>query len=130
MVDIRSDELHDAPGGADPAKERESRSRRSHYFRPEVDVYSTETEMVVLADMPGVRKEDVEVSIHRDELVIEAPAAGRKEEESSLPWGYYRRFKLRTDFDRERIHGHLDEGILRITLPKAISERSRKVSVD
>lgn len=130
MDNIRSDELHDTPGAGDSAQERETRTRRSRYVRPDVDVYSTETEMVVLADMPGVQKQDVEVSIQRDELVIEAPAAGRKEEESSLPWGYYRRFKLRTDFDRERIHGHLEEGILRITLPKAISERSRKVSVD
>jgi HSP20 family protein len=95
-----------------------------------VDIYSTESEMIVLADMPGVRKGDLEITLERDELTIEGKIAGRGEAESALPRGYHRRFRLRTAFDRERIRASLEEGILRVTLPKAATEQPRKIAVD
>jgi len=131
MDRMPSDELRDTPGPGPPASEdREARARRRHYARPAVDIYSTESEMVVLADMPGVRKADLEITVERDELAIEGKIAGRREAESALPWGYHRRFKLRTAFDRERINASLREGILRVTLPKAATEQPRKIAVD
>ncbi|UCC48404.1 MAG: Hsp20/alpha crystallin family protein [Gemmatimonadota bacterium] len=131
MGKIESDELRDVPGaGPSAGEDREARARRRHYARPAVDIYSTESEMVVLADMPGVRKGDLEITLERDELTIEGKIAGRREAESTLPWGYHRRFKLRTAFDRERIQASLEEGILRVTLPKAATEQARKIAVD
>ncbi len=131
MGKIESDELRDVPGaGPSAGEDREARARRRHYARPAVDIYSTESEMVVLADMPGVRKGDLEITLERDELTIEGKIAGRREAESTLPWGYHRRFKLRTAFDREHIRAGLEEGILRVTLPKAATEQARKIAVD
>ncbi|UCC73137.1 MAG: Hsp20/alpha crystallin family protein [Gemmatimonadota bacterium] len=130
MDRIEHDELREAQQSEPTREEREARARRHRYTRPAVDIYSTDTEMVVLADMPGVRKSDLEITLDRDELVIEAKAAGRAEDESSLPWGYYRRFKLKTAFDREGITASLEGGICRISLPKAASEQTRKVKVD
>ena len=130
MDRIDKDELREAQQSEATREAREVRARRRRYVRPPVDIYSTESEMVVLADMPGVQKSDLEVTVERDELVIEARAAGRAEQESTLPWGYYRRFKLKTAFDRERISAALENGIVRITLPKAASEQTRKVKVD
>jgi HSP20 family molecular chaperone IbpA len=126
-----ADELRDTGGPrATSSEDREARSRRRRYARPPVDIYSSEEEMVVLADVPGVRKGDVNVALDGDELVIEAPVSGRQQEESALPWGYYRRFKLRTAFDREGIRAHLEGGILQVTLPKAVTERSQTIPVD
>ncbi len=126
-----SDELHDtADPRSTPEEEREARLRRRRYVRPDVDIHATDSEMVVLADMPGVKKSDLEITLDRDELIIEGKAAGREQEESALPWGYYRRFKLRTAFDRASIRASLQGGLLRITLPKAASERARKVAVE
>lgn len=130
MDRIDKDELREAQPSEATREGREARARRRRYVRPPVDIYSTATEMVVLADMPGVEKGDLDITIERDELVIEARAAGRAEEESSLPWGYYRRFKLKTAFDREGIAASLEGGIARITLPKAASEQARKVKID
>jgi HSP20 family protein len=124
------DELHDVDPDPTPGEERESRMRRRNYVRPEVDIYSTDSEMVVTADVPGVGKKDLNVTLDRDELVIEAVAAGRADDESSLPWGYYRRFRLRTSFDRDAITAHVEGGILEITLPKAASEQPKSVTVD
>jgi HSP20 family protein len=130
MDRIDKDELREAQQSTATREEREARARRRRYVRPLVDIYSTGSEMVVLADLPGVQKDAVDVTVERDELVIEAKAAGRAEQESTLPWGYYRRFRLKTAFDRERIAAALENGILRISLPKAASEQARKVSVD
>lgn len=130
MDRIERDELRETHRSEPTSEEREARARRHRYVRPPVDIYSTGTEMVVLADMPGARKGDLNVTLDKDELVIEAKAAGRADEESTLPWGYYRRFKLKTAFDRERISARLEGGILRITLPKAASERTRRIQVD
>lgn len=112
------------------SEERESRLSRRNYQRPAVDIYSTEDKMVVLADMPGARKEDLDLLLDKDELVIEARVHGRREEESALPWGYQRRFRLRTAFDRKAIRAKLRGGILEVTLPKAARERSQKISID
>lgn len=126
-----NDELQDVDEHARTAEEeREARYKRRRYVRPAVDIYATDEEMVVLADMPGVRKGDVQVTLERDDLIIEGRAAGREAEESALPWGYYRRFKLRTAFERERIRASLRGGVLRVNLPKAPSERARKVVVE
>jgi HSP20 family protein len=130
MDRIDKDELREAQQSTATREEREARARRRRYVRPLVDIYSTGSEMVVLADLPGVQKDAVDVTVERDELDIEAKAAGRAEQESTLPWGYYRRFRLKTAFDRERIAAALENGILRISLPKAASEQARKVSVD
>jgi HSP20 family protein len=131
MDRIGDDELRDLGGPGSPSDaERETRLRRRHYARPAVDIYSTDTEMVVLADLPGVRKSELAITLERDELVIEGRITGREEEESSLPWGYHRRFKLRSAFERDRIRGHIDGGVLEVRLPKSSGEQPRKVALD
>lgn len=125
------DEIHDAQTGTGSAeRDREARLRRRRYARPPVDIFTTEAEITVLADTPGAVKSDLQVTLEGDELVIEAPVRGRAEEESGLPWGYYRRFKLRTAFDREGIHARLEGGVLEIKLPKADSQRAKRVAID
>lgn len=129
---MMTDELSDAQNAAHSSagEDREARIRRRRYVRPAVDIYSTGSEMVVLADMPGVKKGDLEIIVDGDELVIEGSVAGREREESALPWGYHRRFKLRTAFDRDGIRAELEGGILRITLPKVAGGRARKVEIE
>lgn len=131
MSNSGRDELRDVQDSRASVKgEREARLRRRRYSRPNVDIYSTESEMVVLADMPGVTKDDLEVALEEDDLVIEGPVRGRSEHESALPWGYYRRFKLRTPFDRSRIRAGIRGGVLRINLPKAFGQQKEQVPVD
>lgn len=129
MASDRRDELRDSNEESISSDEREARLRRRRYARPDVDIFSTPSEMVVLADMPGVLKSDVEVTVQHDDLVVEGPVAGRAERESALPWGYHRRFHLKTAFDRGGIQASLQGGVLRVVLPKASSERPQKVTV-
>lgn len=129
-MDSYDDELRDTPGDSTEHEDREARLRRRRYTRPPVDIYSTDTEMVVLADMPGVEKGDLQVRLEQEELVIEGPAAGRREEESGLAWGYVRRFKLRTPFDHDRIKAHLENGVLEVTLPKLETDLAKKIEIE
>lgn len=129
MFDDRPDELREPGNESVSADDREARLRRRRYARPDVDIYSTPAEMVVLADMPGVQKSDVDVTIEHDDLVVEGRVAGRAERESALPWGYHRRFRLKTAFDRGGIQASLQSGVLRVVLPKASSERPQRVAV-
>jgi HSP20 family molecular chaperone IbpA len=130
MTADRTDVLRDDPDPrASTGQESEARYRRRNFVRPPVDIYSTDTEMVILADMPGLEKSRLDVTLERDELVIEGKISEREREESSLPWGYHRRFRLRTDFDRNAIHAKLKAGILHLTLPKAASAKPQKVVI-
>ncbi len=131
MERIHDDELRDEPGrGPSASEQREARARRRNFARPAVDIYANDAEMVVLADMPGVEKRALDITLQGDELIIEGTIAGRREEESGLPWGFHRRFRLRTPFDRDRIRARLDDGILEVHLPKAATAQTRKVSID
>lgn len=109
-------EIQDAETGS--TGNREQRTRRLRYVRPTVDIHSTDSQVLVLADVPGVRKSELVVEVEGDYLAIEGRVAGRRERESALPWGYHRRFRLSPGIDRDRIKARLEDGIVRITLGK------------
>lgn len=123
MDEIRDDDRTHL-GSAD-----EERSRRRRYARPAVDIHSKENEITVVADVPGMKKSDLDVTVDGDDLVIDGPVAGRQERESELPWGYYRRFRLRSLVDKDRIDASLEAGVLRITLPRSAPEPAKKVNI-
>lgn len=104
--------------------------KRQRYVRPDVDIFSTDSEVLLLADVPGVPQEDLDLRIEGNELVIEGKAAGREESESRLPWGYYRRFRLSSAVERDRIQAKLEGGVLRITLGKVGAGRAKKVEIE
>lgn len=109
-------------------KERGSGRRR--YAKPAVDIYSSASQVVLLADVPGVTKESLDVRLEGDELVLEGAAAGRAEAESRLPWGYYRRFRLSSAIEREAVHARLENGVVRIELGKVGAGGARRVEVE
>ena len=107
----------------------ESERRRRHYARPPVDIFSDDDAITLIADVPGMLKGDLELMIEEDDLVIEGPVAGRADRESNLPWGYYRRFRLRSAIQREDIRAKLEGGILHVTLPRRPREPSQRIDV-
>jgi HSP20 family protein len=96
-----------------------------------LDVIDREKELVVRAELPGVEKEDVEVTISGDRLMIEAnrefEEVDEKEDFYRHEMGYgklMRTVVLPVEVDHENIHAELKEGILMVTLPKIrVAER-------
>ena len=90
-----------------------------------LDVVDHDEELVVRAELPGVEKEDVNVEITGDRLVIEAEREFEEEDERKdfyrheLGYGkLMRTVSLPVEVDPEKIHAELKEGILTVTLPK------------
>jgi len=116
--------------------EREEGTRPGAYFTPLVDIYETPEELVLVADMPGVSREDVEVHLDGDMLTVEG-RANADEYEGLKPvyveygvGGFYRRFTLGETIDRAGIKALVKNGVLTLHLPKAERARARRIEVE
>jgi len=117
-------------------KEREAQAdaEAGVVARPRVDVLQTEQEVLLLADLPGVRPADVDVRFENGELTIHGrrlPAhAGKKRALWEYePTHYHRAFRLSEDVAADRIEAELKNGVLTVRLPKAEAAKPRRISV-
>jgi HSP20 family molecular chaperone IbpA len=100
---------------------------------PRVDVYENEHEYLIVADLPGVTKQDLRLDIDDDELKLEGTR--NTSQEGALvagecrPVDYRRKFVVPQGVDREKIDAELTAGVLRLKLPKADALRPRQISV-
>lgn len=102
---------------------------------PAVDIVETPTAYVLTADVPGVREEDIEVTVERNLLTLSArrPSSARAEHRrllGELVHGDYRRsFTLPERIDRDAIVAALKNGVLTLTVPKAPALLPRRITV-
>jgi HSP20 family molecular chaperone IbpA len=110
-------------------------TRPGALFTPQVDIFETDTEITLLADMPGVGKEDLTIDLRDNTLTLEgdiAPLDAGKEELVYAEYStgrYYRQFSLSEVIDQAKIDAQLQDGVLRLTLPKVAKATPRKISV-
>ena len=87
-----------------------------------IDVYENENELLLLADLPGVPADGLDVRVENGELTI----AGRRGERTE----YKRVFALDdAGFDLDKVSARQNNGILELRLPKAAQKRARKIDV-
>ena len=102
---------------------------------PPVDVFEDEAAITLLADLPGVPREQLQVRVDGDSLVVEATAATAGPENMELVYGearlptYRRQFTLSRELDASRIDAQLRDGVLRLTIPKAEEAKPRRIQV-
>ena len=117
-----------APKTATEATRPEPRS-----VLPSVDITETRNEYVIEADMPGVTKDTLEVSLEGSELTIVGRRPARPTAEplhvESSGAEFRRSFVLDPAIDTNRLTAHIDQGVLRVRLPKAEAVKPRKVRV-
>lgn len=110
-------------------------TKREKYFIPAVDIFESEGEVTVVAEMPGVTAEGIDVTLEDDVLTIR----GRKDE-AELPGGrillqeyetgnYQRRFTVAETIDQEKIKATVNNGMLRVVLPKTEPAKPKKIEV-
>jgi len=98
---------------------------RNRSVSPRVDILEQANEYLLLADMPGVKPEDVDVSFDKGELTIHGNrSTGRAEKRD-----FYRSFAVSDTVNAERIEAELKNGILTVRLPKVEAVKPRKISV-
>ncbi|MBN1883530.1 MAG: Hsp20/alpha crystallin family protein [Deltaproteobacteria bacterium] len=109
-------------------------TREGVYYRPRVDIYETEKELTLLADLPGVDPKNLEIDLRDDTLTILGKADVEDEERRYLvrEYGvgnYQRQFTLSEVIDQEKISAQLTNGVLTLVLPKVEKAKPRKIAV-
>lgn len=108
---------------------------RSVALLPPVDVTEDEAGITVVADVPGATRESLSLRIDGDTITLEAPIGlelpdGMEAVYAEVRAAHYRRsFTLSRELDRERIDASLQDGVLRLHLPKQAQARPRRIEV-
>jgi len=111
------------------------RVRQTPVFVPRVDVRENESEVVLVADMPGVDETHVSIDLEGSELTLRGTFVPKAPEGYSLTYqeyesgDYERTFTLADTIDREGIRAVVKDGVLRLTLPKAKATQPRRIPV-
>jgi len=115
--------------------EQVERTRDRQVFSPRTDVYETSEAIVVVADMPGVKEDSVELTLEKNVLTIQARVETPAREGYRLAYGefaegdYERSFALSEGVDQDKIEAAVKDGVLRLILPKAKETVARKIQV-
>jgi HSP20 family molecular chaperone IbpA len=116
-----------------PATREETREATAH-LHPPVDIYETNDGLRVVVDMPGVAKEDVDLSVDNGLLTIEGRtkhvAPGNPIWAEYRLLNFYRQFELSEVIDQEKIGASLKHGVLTLNLPKAEKAKPRQIAVN
>jgi HSP20 family protein len=103
-------------------------------FIPAVDIYESENALTLLADMPGVPIDNIDIDLDADQLTIRGTLP-RHEEKGKVIFkefaygDYYRQFNLSSDIDRGKIEASIKDGVLKLVLHKAEAAKPRKIAV-
>jgi len=104
-------------------------------FAPDVDIFETEKEITILADMPGVKSNNLSIDLRENILTldgeVQAPeGSGEMDIFKEYRTGkYYRQFNLSEVIDQAKIEAEMKEGVLRLKLPKVEAVKPCKISV-
>lgn len=118
-----------------PAKSRESKGWPKTEGQLAVDVYQTESELVIQSAIAGVKPEEINISVEGDLITIKGERQRNAEENEDYfsqecYWGAFsRKIILPVEIDPGRIDASLKEGILTIRIPKISREKKRKILV-
>jgi HSP20 family molecular chaperone IbpA len=106
---------------------------RERYVSPPVDIYEVDNGLMVMADVPGVMQEQLEVRVDHHVLTIygrvsknDMPESTYREYELA---SYFRQFELSDKVDESKITADLKHGVLTLNLPKAEEAKPRKIAV-
>ena len=104
-------------------------------FTPAVDIFETDKEITLLADMPGVKTDGLTIDLRENTLTLSAdvtPIRGSDEEDLLIEYEsgkYYRQFTLGELINQEKIDARLTDGVLRLSLPKVEKATPKKIAV-
>jgi len=104
-------------------------------WSPAVDIFETGNEFIVVAEVPEIKQEDIDIRVHENTLTIEGERKMRK----ARMEGYHRverahgrflrSFLLPRSIDHEAITATLKDGILRIVLPKKVEVLQKQIEI-
>ena len=120
---------------SDQSVQTTERPRRQVYATPLVDVESTAEGLVLRAEMPGVNKSGIDVTVENGDLILVGhrqplDVRGDPVYLERRPADYRRVYELDPSIDTAKISARVENGILTVTLPKAESVEPRKIALE
>ena len=102
-----------------------------------VDVAESDTAYTLHAELPGVKKEDIKISIDGDQVAISAETAAQKEIKDGervlrterYSGKYYRAFALGSAVDEDATSARYVDGVLELTLPKKLAAAAKRITI-
>lgn len=103
-------------------------------FSPVVDIWETETGLMLVADMPGVASADLSLDLQDNTLTISGRVAQPPEGRRTLLREYevgdfYRQFSLAENINQSAITASLKDGVLKLDLPRVAPAQPRKIEI-
>jgi len=111
-----------------------NRNGEKAFVSPQVNIFETRDGYLLEADLPGVTKDGLEVTLEDTTLTLVGrrgpeAAPGEVLYQESRPWDYRRVFELDPSIDTAKIHARMDQGVLFLELPKAEKVKPRKIKI-
>jgi HSP20 family molecular chaperone IbpA len=126
-LEVQKDEMLPAEGT--------ERTRESRVFIPRADIYEVNEDIFVIVDLPGVDKDNLEISLEKNVLTINGYVSQEPPEGYALAYAEYeigdyeRSFRISNMIDQDKIEATLNDGVLKLRLPKAETAKTRKIAV-
>ena len=105
-------------------------------WTPAVDIYEKDDTLILRAELPGVAKEDIDVTVEDGVLTLRGERKHEKDFEDATSYrrerwygSFTRSFVLPETLDASRVAAKYDNGILQVTLPKAEAAKPRKIAI-
>lgn len=105
--------------------------------QPKVDILDKDNSLIVRAEMPGVERKDLEVTVTHNSVTIKGSSSHEKKEESGDYYrceisqgSYARTLMLPTEVLDDKAKAHFKDGVLELTLPKAAQVQQRSLKID
>jgi HSP20 family protein len=110
-------------------------NRPQSYVTPVVDIESGPEGYLLHAEMPGVNKQGIEVTVENGDLILtghrrQLEISGELVHRESLPNDFRRVYELDPSIDTTRITARIENGVLTVTLPKAESVKPRRIELE
>ncbi len=104
-------------------------------YMPRCDIYETKDALIVLADMPGVDENNIDITLEKNILTLTGTVCETNFDNHSLIYSEYktgnfeRVFALSDEVNKDEIKASLKNGVLKLTLPKSPVAQARKIAV-
>ena len=116
-------------------EQKEEKTVPARYYVPNADIYETEDALVVVMEVPGVEKKDLQIGLENDVLRIEGRIDFSKYDGldplyTEYNVGHYSRaFTVSSKIDQEQISAELEDGVLKLTLKKSKEAMPRRIAI-
>jgi len=119
------------------ALDKKKKGQKTAVWAPDVDIKETDSEIRIKADLPGMKKEDIDISVDEDQLVIKGERREEKEEKDKdyvrveRNYGsFYRSFNIGVPVKSDQVKASYKEGVLELVLPKAEAKKPKKIKIE